>query len=349
MRLCLYSDVHWSQYSSIVRSRGERYSTRLEYLINSMNWVQKVGVEENCTAFICLGDFFDKAQLNAEEISALHEVNWSHWPQYFIVGNHETATNDLEVNTANLFNLMPNATAITVPTIICDNVLALPYVLNCNRKPLKDYFVANIIPQVILSHNDISGIQMGGFLSQEGFSIDEIEECGALFINGHIHNESKFSSGGYNIGNLCGQNFSEDGLLYKHKVWVIDTETHECSTFINPYALNFCKLDFTEDNSIEYINKMSAALPRNTVVTVKCKEEDFQYLKARFGKEEDFLIPHNCNIVEARFLVEHNSTIEEGDKKESLQVDHLKQFRDYVLSTLGNSTVVTGELNEVLK
>ena len=349
MRICLYSDVHWSQYSSIVRSRGEKYSTRLEYLIKSMNWVQKVGVEENCTSFVCLGDFFDKPQLNAEEISALHDVNWSHWPQYFIVGNHEMATSDLVVNTANLFNLMPNATAITVPTIICDNVLAIPYVLNSNRKPLKDYFVADIVPSVILSHNDIAGIQMGSFLSKDGFTVDEIKEYGGLFVNGHIHNESQFSDFGYNIGNLCGQNFSEDGFSYGHKIWIIDTTTGECITYKNPYALNFYKIDFSENDSIEHINEVSRSLSNNSVVTIKCKEEDLSYLKARFGTEENFLVPKNCNIVEARFIVDYGISEIDNNKKEELSVDHLKQFSEYVKSTIGASDIILEELNEVLK
>jgi DNA repair exonuclease SbcCD nuclease subunit len=314
-----------------------------------MNWVQKIGVEENCTAFVCLGDFFDKPQLNAEEISALHEVNWSHWPQYFIVGNHEMFSSDLRVNSANLFNLMPNATAITVPTIICDNVLVLPYILNSNRKPLKEYFVCDIVPSVILSHNDIAGIQMGSFLSKDGFTIDEINEFGGLFINGHLHNGAQFSKLGYNIGNVCGQNFSEDAFLYKHKVWVIDTDTCECSTYINPYALNFYKIDFTVDNSIEYINEVSSNLSKNSVVTVKCKEEDLDYIKARFGTEEDPLIPRNCNIVEARFIVEYDVRIDGESKKEALSVDHLQQFSEYVKSTIGANDIIIEELNEVLK
>jgi len=349
MKICLYSDVHWSQYSSIVRSRGTRYSKRLEYLIDSMNWVQRTGVEENCTAFVCLGDFFDKPQLNAEEISALQEINWSHWPQYFIVGNHEMFSSDLSVNSVNLFNLMPNATAITTPTIICDNVLALPYILNSNRKPLKEYFVGDVVPSVILSHNDISGIQMGSFISKDGFTIDEINEYGGLFINGHLHNGGQISNLGYNIGNLCGQNFSEDAFLYGHNIWIIDTSTCEVSIFTNPYSLNFYKIDFTEDNSIEYINEISSKLSKNSVVTVKCKEEDLNYLKARFGTEEDPLIPRNCNIVEARFIVEYDVRIDDDSKKEALSVDHLQQFSEYVKSTIGANDIIIEELNEVLK
>ena len=49
MKILVVGDIHWSAYSSILRSRGKRFSTRLEYLIKSMNWVEdmskKYGVE----------------------------------------------------------------------------------------------------------------------------------------------------------------------------------------------------------------------------------------------------------------------------------------------------------------
>ena len=37
MKVLLYTDNHFSQYSSILRNRGERYSIRLENQIKSIN------------------------------------------------------------------------------------------------------------------------------------------------------------------------------------------------------------------------------------------------------------------------------------------------------------------------
>ncbi len=71
MKVCFYTDVHWSQNSSIVRSRGEKYSTRLENLIKSVNWAERLAFDCGCSAVICGGDFFDSTELNCEEISAL--------------------------------------------------------------------------------------------------------------------------------------------------------------------------------------------------------------------------------------------------------------------------------------
>lgn len=348
MRICLFSDVHWSQYSSIVRGRGDVFSTRLKHLVDSMNFMERYAEESDCTVFVCLGDFFDKPILNSEEITALKEVVWSKYRHYFIVGNHEMASSNLNINSANIFSIMPNSVVLDSPEMICGNILVLPYILNKDRRQLKDYYVGGEKPGIILSHNDIAGIQMGSFMSTEGFTIDEIEEFGGLFVNGHIHNATQFCANGYNIGNLCGQNFSEDGFKYKHCFWIIDTDTYSIETVENPHALNFYKIDFSEDNSIDRINSISMEL-RNAVCTIKCLEEDFDYLNARFGDDKNHLIPKNCNMVASRFLVDHKSAVNPEEKSAFVLVDHFKQFREYVLSEIGNDETTVSELNEVLK
>lgn len=74
MKILLYTDVHVSEFSSIIRSMGEKYSTRLENLIASINWAEKIATENNCDEIICLGDFFDKPELNSSELTAMKEI-----------------------------------------------------------------------------------------------------------------------------------------------------------------------------------------------------------------------------------------------------------------------------------
>ena len=354
MKIGLTSDWHISQYSSIVRSNGKEYSTRLEHLIDSINWAESLFSTMGCYAHICLGDAFDKAELNAAEISALKKIIWGKMYHYFIVGNHEMASSDLSKNTANLFDLMPNCRVIDRPSMLSISgeydIFVLPYILNANRKPLEEYFENYPQkPEIILSHNDIKGIQMGSFISQDGFTIDEIQANCKLFINGHIHNCGQVADGIYNIGNLCGQNFSEDAFVYPHVAWIIDTETKEIKTFENPYALRFYKLDFTENNGIDYINDISSKIKPNAVVTVRCKEKDLDYLRARFGKEPNDLMPHNCNIIESRFVVDYSCSEQLEHSETILSVDHLNQFENYVKENIGVSELIMSELQEVLK
>lgn len=74
MKVAICGDVHWSTSSSIIRQRGTNYSERLENLIKSVNWFEDLSKEENCDMNIYLGDFFDRPDLNSQEISALSEI-----------------------------------------------------------------------------------------------------------------------------------------------------------------------------------------------------------------------------------------------------------------------------------
>ena len=70
-KILICGDIHFSTYSSILRKRGEFYSERLENLLWSINWVEKTAEDNKCNRIIYLGDFFDKASLDSEELTAL--------------------------------------------------------------------------------------------------------------------------------------------------------------------------------------------------------------------------------------------------------------------------------------
>ena len=251
MKYFIFADPHWSSYSSIVRSRGEIYSTRLENLIKTINWIELEAQKQNCDAIICLGDFFDKSELNSEEITALQEIKWANMRHYMLVGNHEMGRNDLEISSAHLFALIPNVAVIDIPYMYNEqnntSIMFLPYVLENNRKPLKEYFdgMEHCENRIIFSHNDIAGIQLGNFVSTSGFSIKEIEENCNLFINGHLHNDTEIGNKIINVGNITGQNFSEDAFAHTHKALILDTDEKSLIPVVNPHAMNFYKLDLT--------------------------------------------------------------------------------------------------------
>ena len=130
MRILLYTDNHFCSNSSIVRSKGQKYSARLENQIETLNWINNIALEKNCDKMICLGDFFDSATLNAEELTALKEVKWNNLPKEFLVGNHEMGNNDLSYNSTNALSQFGKV--IDKPTIDCGfgyEILYLPYML----------------------------------------------------------------------------------------------------------------------------------------------------------------------------------------------------------------------------
>ena len=353
MKIFIVGDVHWSQYSSILRKRGEKYSYRLENLIKSINWAESLANDNNCDFIVYLGDFFDRSEINSEELSALKAIKWSERQHYFLVGNHEAGRGDLTYNSADVFNLANFEVIKDITTISIDDfhrVVFLPYILETKRISLDQCLEKYPYDTIIFSHNDIAGIQMGQFISKEGFSIEEINNNCELFINGHLHNGSKVTDKIINIGNLSGQNFSEDAFAYDHVALILDTDTMKCACYKNPFAINFYRIDFTQDNDIDYINDISMKMGNNCVATIKCYEEDLEYLRKRFDPDyRDKIIPYNCNMVETRFIVQTKNTEKAKDKEEFISIDYLDQFSTYMINLLGNSDILQKELQEICR
>ena len=337
MKILIYSDVHVSQDSSIVKSFGEKFSTRLEYIIKSLNWAEQLATDINCDLIFNLGDMFDKPVINAMEATAIQEVKWSDIPHYILVGNHDSNVASLEYSSTSIlqklgFNIINNVTNLTINNV---NFTFLPYILEDNRKSLSDYTTNST--DIVLSHNDISDFNFGNLISKDRFKISEINTNCRLFLNGHLHNSSFINDKILNIGNLCGQNFSEDATRFSHGCWLLDTDDMSLEFHENPYALNFYKLEYPKNS------KVLQNLKDNSVLMIKCERNSHNNLKEVLDRYSD-------KIVAVRVLIydeEINSPINNDVKLE--KVDHIKQFTDFIHDQLGNTDLVNQELMEVCK
>lgn len=298
MKLGLYTDIHFSKYSSIIQSRGNKYTTRLENCITSINWAEEA--LKDCDKIVCLGDFFDKAFADAEVIEALNEINWNSKEHYFLLGNHE-----IEGQFNNL-KLLPGRWI--TKSMIEDNIAFMPF----NGEELWS--------DIVLSHNMIKGIQMGGILSNTGIDLEEIKSNCKIFVNGHLHSDEVI--GNYiSLGNLTGQNFSENAQYHSHNIMILDTETFEYELIENPHAFNFYKLD------------KLIPLKNNAVITLKTRDKNIKLPK---------------EVIASRIILEKEVDNSENEKLEDLEIDHIKSFKNYILMTLGNSDLVKSELEALL-
>jgi hypothetical protein len=331
MKYLIYADPHICQYSSIVRSRGEKYSTRLEQCVASINWVQRQAEYYGCGEIICLGDFFDSSELDSETITAISGIEWSGIPNLFLVGNHEIGKATNEQSSAHIFKMIDNA-------YVCDSVhtvyyptegielVFLPYILNID-KDLNQYIGEDRIEghkRIVFSHNDIAGINLGKYVTETGFKIDDIEANCDLFINGHLHNGTKITNKIINIGNLTGQNFGEDADIYEHCAYILDTSDMSMRKLVNPYALNFYKMDVTSMSTCDILTRFEK-LKFNSVVTVRCLDNQLEDVKK--------IIQDNANIIESRIITEY--VYNEEQIKSDVDIakcDHLKELYDYILS-----------------
>lgn len=342
MKVGIITDIHYGQYSSIIRMRGKKYSKRLEVCIDSLNWAEDLFEAQGCDQVFCLGDFFDHAHLGAEELTALNELKQHRGRHVAIVGNHELTNANREFNSMSILRQL-GWEVISEPTIEkYSNIsyIFLPYIVEEERKPFAEYMKGDG-KRVVFSHNDIKGIRYGAFVSEEGFDLAEIEANCDLFLNGHLHN-SQFLNDDctiLNVGNLTGQNFGEDAFRYKHYACILDTDTLELKFYENPYALNFIKLDLTWSES-----KLSDILTlRNPVVTIKAYEEQIPDVK---------MFLEDNNIIASRVIavVHDMATLDSAGQQITLNaIDHLQLLRDFALEKLGATQAVKEELSVLVE
>ena len=343
-KILLFTDNHFCSNSSIIRSRGNLYSTRLENQIKSLNWINDLAVEKNCDRMICLGDFFDSASLTSEELSALKEIHWNDIPKLFIVGNHEMGNNDLSFNSVNALSKV--GTVIDKPTLLGGygyELLLLPYILEDNRKSINAYFneayegnmtTCEVKNRIILSHNDLAGLELGKYISKTGFDINDIDKNCDLFINGHLHNQTQISKKIINLGNLTGQNFSEDGFKYSHCAAILDTDSLKVELINNPYAFYFYKIDAIDVNDLK--NKIPSCSKEYSIGTIRisCKYslEAKELCKEYFKEFRILTVPDS--------IASNNNSIDK-----LIKLDHIEQFKTYILTELDNDDILIEELS----
>lgn len=343
MKILVCGDVHWSSYSSILRKQGMKYTKRLENLIQTINWVESQA--EGCSLVVYLGDFFDKSSVSDIETTALRQIKWAeHIPHYFIVGNHESSVDGLRYNSTKVLE-RDNFKIISEPLskVIVENGMEqefvfIPYILDENRKQLSEYCENGFSgPRVVFSHNDLKGISFGPIVSKTGFDLDDINNNCDLFINGHLHNGSWINKKTLNLGNITGQNFSEDASKYSHTVLILDTSNLKTTFIENPFAYNFYKFEINSSSDISCLDNLKP----NSVISVKCVEELADQVKEKLGLAEDYRI--------VTFKKDNTKITNNLEESFTVGIDYLEKFKEFIINTLENSDTLQEELMEVCK
>lgn len=347
MKILLFADLHMCPRASIIHKWGVKYQTRLENCIESVNWLERLAEEHDCEYIVNLGDFFDKPDLSSETITALQDIQWANIQHYHIVGNHDASNSSLTFNSVNAL-AMTNHTIITKPETLslddCD-ILFLPYIVECDRKPLSQYLLdmdGNYLntnkPRVILSHNDISGIQLGPVISRTGFAIEDLEAHASLAIHGHLHNGQNITDKVITLGNITGKDFGENSFVHSHNAAILDTKSLELTYIENPYAFNFYKIQIDSESDIARLY----SLKTRAVVSIKCDSSLVETTKQVVNELQ--------NIIESRIII--TKKYEEVDTDISnidLSVDHLARFIECCRANIETSSLLEEELSEVCK
>ena len=326
MKILIRTDVHWCKFSSVIRELNDKYSVRLQHLIDSVNWTERLAEENNCDLIVDAGDFFDSHIVGDFEITSLSEISWANIPHKFVLGNHEIQNKNKELSSAHIFKLL-GFDLITEPTkeVIDDVELCyLPYMFEYEE--LNTLFGKRKDKRVVFSHNDVKGITLGGYTFEEGFSLDDIKQNCDLFLNGHIHGYGEYDNM-INLGNLCGQNFGENNV--PHRAYILDTDTMELVPYENPYSFNFYKI-----NCVEKVK--FPKLRNNPCLLINCSENTLEEVKNKVKEIKD--------LVYVRYQLITKTEAVEIQEVELEKIDHLQALRDYIFNNVGNTEVIKDEV-----
>lgn len=334
MKIFVVGDVHISTYSSIVRTRGEVFSTRLEYLIKSLNWCEEQAVNNGCDLMVYLGDFFDRQDANSEELTSLSFIKWNTIPHVFLCGNHEIGLNDNSFNSCSVFKLR-NFMVITEPTLIND-FMFIPYLLN--HPNLSDVVKDNV--NLIFNHNDFLCSQYGALINDNCFKLEDIKSKCKLFISGHVHGDF-IEENIINVGNICGQNFSEDGFSHEHHALIVDSDTHEYKLIENPYALYFYKVDIS-DMQMSDAERLLSRCKNNSVIAIKFDKSQEGFVDNILNNDKFIAIKKTpiCKV--------DDNQLQSELKSETLSINHLDKLRECIHSLFNDQTIFN-ELEEIIK
>lgn len=344
MKILLYTDNHFCETASIVTKIGDKYTVRLENQLKSINWTEELAVKENCKLIICLGDFFDKQSLTDQELTALNDIKFNaDIPHIFLVGNHESEEIDLKYSSTQVLS-RANMKIVSeaYKTLIGDTEFCfLPYTTERNIKPLAEVFgKKEADKRVILSHNDIAGVQMGMITSKSGFPIEDIEANCDLFLNGHLHNGTTVTKKIHNLGNLTGKDFGEDALKYEHKAFILDSDTLELKAVENPYALNFYQFDIDSRDDVYSLER----LKDNMVLKLHCKLSLMSFLNEKLAELSDRVVSSKIIAIQ---------TLEDGTEAEldaaELTVDYLAELCTCCKAKINNTPILDYELAQICK
>ena len=319
MKYLIVADNHFCTTSSVITKRGERYSTRLENQIKSLEWVNSFGLP-----VIHLGDFFDKEVLTAEEISCLKEikskVDFSNW--IFLQGNHGYSGG---FDVLDIFDNQIISTPTELPLDASHRCLFLPF--KSKQEDIKENY------DIIFSHIGIEGIPFGA----KGFDFEFIKSHCKMFLNGHLHNKTPLDHDKehkyWNVGRLTAQNFSDECQYAEKGAWILDMPEMSLEFVQNPYAFNFYKMSETDAR----IYEIAPELLKNACISVTCAEKDEATFREKF-KNAYYL---RMNVQRKR---------EQTEVKEFRPVvDYLERFKESYIKKNGESSIILDELAEVMR
>lgn len=351
MKFLIVADMHLAYTSSIlpIYNKDSKYTTRLQYMIDTVKWYEELANKEKVDYIINLGDLTDSNILRSEELTALAEAyscrKEDSIPEIYITGNHDTLTDDHRFSSTSILRNVPNFQVITEPRKITLNTMTktgnvidsvdvtfLPYM---NWKKIDHEFLKKWNSDILFSHIDIMGSSLYSTFGVD-FGIDPELLCMYFneVYNGHIHLQERLKCSKnniWNVGSLTSISFS-DSNKYIPGAHIVDTKDNSFRTITNSYNILFRRLTI---KSISDCISQLDDLDKNYKYVVR--------IEAPYKLKQDVsnLIEKYENVIASRIIIDRKTTLLEDNQTASLEIvdqNNIKhKFVDFIKSYEDNT------------
>ena len=270
MKILFETDPHFKELGSMSNESrySPKYSTRLDHMIASFDWLYSIAREHKVDMIIHGGDILDKPSISAKESHAIEESfakNTSKIMEFVLVGNHDRK--DEHTHALAILANYPTVKIIEKPTRL-GKISLLPYTTNY------DYdMISQLSSDILFSHVDILGTKFSSTVfSTRGFDPEILKDHFKLVLNGHLHTVAKYGAV-HNVGSFFGSGLGDDYELGVPSAILVDTDTLEFTRIPNPHAIHYITIN--SNDLLEIKTKIEKQLKgtNNFYLRVQCLNE----------------------------------------------------------------------------
>lgn len=314
-KIIISADIHFCKRESLV-------DNRYPFLQKSIEWVDGLAADYHFD----LGDFFNTSHLTAEDVAVLDAIKFKNmW--HCITGNHEQDGHNSLLKYFRDIHVVYEKPQLKNFGKDVGWVLFIPY----TKTPTPLSELLKKLPQgetcIVCSHCDFVG--MFGTEEGAGYTLDEINEDARIkaWFNGHYHQRMILSNKIVVVGNLCGQNFTQN--FDPHGVLVYDTADGTYEFVENPYALMFGKMDTSRPDCRKVRKEVEGDKFRRYVLAIQTDSETKPLIKEWADK---YLVASRILISDVAGAGLAEEEVVQGDLT---TVDHIGLFFKEVAARFG--------------
>jgi len=242
MKIAFAADAHFGMHGN-----SEPYAKSIDNAFSSM---ASHLIHGNVNSLILLGDVFDArfsinqmAEDNARR--CIEELEKNFIEVAMLTGNHDSYyANTTKINSLNKFSRI--AKVINKPTVIFDEILALPWICEENQEECMNAIKNAKVPYCA-GHFDIYGARMNNSkLSDTGMKPSVFKKFGKV-LSGHFHSRQAMGNIEY-IGSMIQTSFADEGEKRGFSILDTDSGTTE---FVELDGMKHIRVFLEEERNLE--------------------------------------------------------------------------------------------------